>query len=243
MLGLIKNLTRHLHIQWLRLNAHRHIAAIKPTTPLILAPHPDDEVLGCGGLITRLISQGITPQVVIMSGGGASHSSCCNIPEEELKRNRRQLTLNAAKILGLPAANLHFLDFKDGNIAARPDTEIAQLKELINRIAPTALFIPHRGEGWKDHLAVAEIGKTLAPANCHIYEYCVWMWFYNVWRHLDWHQAHTLTLSPTEHRTKLKAIEAYIAPTAPCGTPWSGRLPRLFIKAHLHSTELYFKVK
>ncbi len=243
MLGFIKNLSRTLHIQWLRLNAYRHRAVVPTTAPLILAPHPDDEVFGCGGLITRLISQGITPHVVIMSGGGASHSSCCNLPEDELKHNRRQLTLNAAKILKLPKSHIHFLDFKDGAISDKPESEVAKLKDLIRAINPSDIFIPHWGEGWKDHLAVAKIAKELAPTNCHIYEYCVWMWFYNVWRHLSWTNAHALQLSASEQQTKLKAIEAYISPLAPCGKPWSGVLPPLFVKAHQHEVELYFKVK
>lgn len=243
MLGVIKNTIRNLHVNWLRFNANRHIDEIITANPLILAPHPDDEVFGCGGLISRLISNGVTPYVVIMTGGGASHATCCGLPEEKLIQHRRQLTLNAAQILGLPENHVHFLDFKDGDILSKPIDEINRLKDLITEIKPSDIFIPHWGEGWRDHLAVAEIGKSLASAGCNIYEYCVWMWYYNVWKGLDWKNARVLKMSDAEHQTKLTAIDAYVKPLAPCGKPWSGILPKVFIDAHKNNLELYFKIK
>jgi hypothetical protein len=68
------------------------------------------------------------------------------------------------------------------------------------------------------------------------------MWYYNVWRGLDWKNAFRLNMNDDEHERKLKAMDAYVKPLAPCGKPWSGVLPKLFVEANRWNKELYFKV-
>ena len=63
-------------------------------TVLILAPHPDDEALGCGGLIARLCANGNPPHVVIMTGGGGSLRGHSNMPESEVVEARRKLSFS-----------------------------------------------------------------------------------------------------------------------------------------------------
>jgi hypothetical protein len=67
------------------------------------------------------------------------------------------------------------------------------------------------------------------------------MWYYNVWD-FRMKDAFLLRLSEKQHRIKQKAIEQYVTPTAPCGKPWSGVLPKPFLKATKWNKELYFKV-
>ncbi len=209
---------------------------------LIIAPHPDDETIGCGGLISRLCALGRPPHVAILTGGSGSHRGCCDISESEVISHRRDLTLRSAQIMGLPESNIHTFDFTDGHIADLPPAQIERLNGLISELKPDAIFLPHSGEGWPDHLAARKIGLDIAFENTVVYEYCVWMWYYNVWR-LDWKNARRLKMSADEHATKLRAIDAYIRPTAPCGHPWSGKLPQAFIRANSHDTELYFRLK
>lgn len=211
---------------------------------LILAPHPDDEAIGCGGLIARLCEEGQPPHVVVMTGGGGSLRGYSDMPESEVVKARRMLTLDSAKALGLPESNIHFLDFVDGHIGDRPESEMERLKGIINEIKPEAIFVPHSGEGWPDHLNTQEIilnSQLPTLKSAQIYEYCVWMWYYNVWR-LDWKNAFQLKMTDSEHAAKLKAVDAYIRPLAPCGQPWSGVLPKPFIKANTARRELYFKL-
>lgn len=209
---------------------------------VIIAPHPDDEVIGCGGLIARLVKEGNIPHIIIMTGGEGSHDGCCATPKEEITAARRRLTRNALAILGVPESNLHELDYPDGGINEElPQTEL--LKALLSDLRPDSVFVPHWGEGWSDHVETARIVKELVPTGTEVWEYCVWMWYYNVWRGLDWKNAAVLKMTPEEHRLKLKAVDAYIKPLAPCGHPWSGVLPKLFIKANSWDKELYFKVK
>lgn len=238
-----KNLIRRLHYNHLTTKTKRLVEAKFDSSPvLIVAPHPDDEVIGCGGLIARLVREGRPPHVVVMTGGEGSHAGCCATPATEIVEARRGLTRNAARLLGLPEENIHELDYPDGSIAEGLPQEDA-LAMLIARLKPKTILVPHWGEGWPDHVKTARIVKRLAPPEAEIWEYCVWMWYYNVWRGLDWAHARALHLTPEEHRLKLQAVDAYITPKAPCGHPWSGVLPRIFIQANTGTTELYFKVR
>lgn len=210
---------------------------------VLLAPHPDDEIIGCGGLLSRLIAQGQGKDVsvIVLSNGAESHCGCCNTSKEEIVAARRQLSKDAAKIIGLPLENVHSLNFFDGGINEQ-HPEMEQLKILIAEIKPDVILVPHSGEGWSDHLATREIGLQIAPQNASVYEYCVWFWFYNSWN-IAWNKAAVVRMNKVEHETKLRAINAYTLPTAPCGKPWSGVLPSVFLKANKLKTEVYFKLK
>lgn len=216
---------------------------IQPELPvLILAPHPDDEIFGCGGLIARLVQESYRVEVVICSGGGGSHRGCCDINENTLVCERRKLTLEAVDECGLGSECVHFLDFKDGFISETDDDNISRLKDIIATVKPQSILVPHHGEGWSDHLAVHRIGLGLAPRDCAVYEYCVWMWYYRQ-HDLDWQNAFCLRLTCDEYAQKLAAIDRYITPCAPCGNPYSGVLPHSFIRINSTSTELFFRIR
>lgn len=243
-------------IRQLRTVLIRVLTLCKPHLPLqsiaiVFAPHPDDEVFGCCGLMQRMLAEGKQVELIIMTGGGKSHSSCCDINEDELITERRQLTRNAASIYGLPEGQIHFLDYSDGGVQF-DDENTEKLKRVfsdINNFAANktiSVFYPHSvGEGWSDHLRTSEIAKLLCASiipDAKQYEYCVWFWFYNCWK-IDWKNAHTLKMTKQEYKNKLKAIDAYIEPKAPCGMPWSGVLPPVFLWANKWNRELYFRVK
>ena len=237
----MKNFIRSLRVAILHL-----LYGCRPALPLsdntvIIAPHPDDEVIGCAGLIQALVERGTPPHVIILTGGEGSHRGCCDTSAEDIMAARHQLTLDAAATLGLPESHIHCLNYPDGGIAMEhPATE--RLRELLVQLSPKALFVPHHGEGWSDHLRAAEITKQLmSEKEVLIYEYCVWMWYYNVW-HLDFKQACVLRMSRAQHQCKLRAMEQYVTPLAPCGKPWSGVLPKPFLKAACWDKELYFKI-
>lgn len=242
MLRLIKDFIRQIRVTIIQCLLHRSTSLQLKDKVLIVAPHPDDEVLGCSGLIQRMIENGKQVHIVILSGGGKSHQSCCHIDESTLIDSRRNLSRKAAEILGLPLNQLHFLDYPDGRISYN-DPETQRLQTLIEKISPDAIFVPHKGEGWSDHIEAGKIVREIIRTKTtpiQLYEYCVWFWYYNTWN-IDWKNAFVLKMNQKEHRIKLKAIDAYVKPLAPCGKPWSGVLPRIFVKANQWNCELYFK--
>ena len=235
------------HIRHIRLFVLHLLYRYRPSLPIIgdtviIAPHPDDEVIGCAGLIQALVERNTPPHVIILTGGEGSHRGCCDISADEIIEARHQLTITAAKTLGLPLANIHCLHYPDGGVDfANAETE--KLKILLEELSPKALFLPHNGEGWSDHTRVLGIVKELTKSTfINIYEYCVWMWYYNVWN-LDNKNARILKMTPAQHKRKLKAIEQYVTPLAPCGKPWSGVLPKAFLKAARWNKELYFRIR
>lgn len=239
----IKDFIKSLHISYLVGRPSKEVSLSKLGEQIvIIAPHPDDEVIGCGGLIIRLVTDGRLPHVIVMTGGEESHRSCCELSVKDLKQARRKLTDDALRMLSIDRNHIHVFDFPDGGISA-DDPEMTKLKELIDEINPDTVFVPHWGEGWPDHVMAAKIVKEIAPKQAAIYEYCVWMWYYNVWRGLDWKNAYKLKMTLREHQLKLEAMDAYTKPLAPCGKPWSGVLPKIFMQANSRDTELYFRAR
>jgi len=94
---------------------------------LIFAPHPDDEVLGCGGLIQQAIARGAEVHVALMTNGDGSELSLV-FGERELSRKpsafidlgraRQQETISALETLGLPANHIYFLGYPNNGLVA-----------------------------------------------------------------------------------------------------------------------------
>lgn len=241
---MIKDLIRTVRVHAVRalaiLRAHLDVSGRRV---LIVAPHPDDEVFGCAGLVQQLVQSGTQVDVVIVTGGGKSHATCCDLEEETLIKKRRELACRGAQIVGLSEMHLHFLDYPDGGIHWNcPETE--KFRQLVDKLSPDTIFVPHWGEGWPDHIETGRIVRQLIKdrGQIDIYEYCVWFWFYNV-RHIDWPSARIVRMTAAQHRAKLDAIHTYTEPKAPCGNPWSGILPRPFVWANTWNKELYFKAQ
>ena len=89
---------------------------IRASSALIVAPHPDDETLGCGGAIALLQAQGCNVNVLVMSDGTLSHPRSRKFPAFRLKALRYTETRSAMKLLGIDPKNIAFFDFKDGSI-------------------------------------------------------------------------------------------------------------------------------
>ena len=210
---------------------------------LIIAPHPDDEVFGCAGLIQHCLQQNKIVNVVVLTDGDAAYPESL-IAKDLLASKRRELTFDAAKILRLPTKNIHFLHWEDGKINVNTK-KIDELQQIINDLKPDAIFTPHPFEAWNDHIATTEIVQKLFPSE-KIYYYCVWLWYSmptSKIRLLNWKKSLLLRMNCDEHITKKQAIEAYIQPKTAFGQSFSGVLPGLFIKGNQWNKELYFKIK
>ncbi|RKJ98019.1 PIG-L family deacetylase, partial [Pseudoroseomonas wenyumeiae] len=75
---------------------------LAPGGLVVLAPHPDDESLGCGGLLAAAAQAGRAVAVVFVSDGGASHPRSRRYPRLALRRLREAEALAALAALGLP---------------------------------------------------------------------------------------------------------------------------------------------
>jgi LmbE family N-acetylglucosaminyl deacetylase len=94
------------------------VGELGPT--LVIAPHPDDEVLGCGGLIALLRRVGTPVRVIVVSDGAASHPGSKAYPPPVLGRLRRAESEAGLRWLRVATGDVTFLGLPDGAIP-RPD--------------------------------------------------------------------------------------------------------------------------
>lgn len=117
---------------------------------LVVVAHPDDEVLGCGGTIAKMIQFGVDVRILFLADGvysrGMNHNS---VLIDELSQ-RRTSALNACKILG--TQSLFFGDFQDNEMDKYSLLTITQkVEKEIEDFQPDAIFTHHIGDVNIDH--------------------------------------------------------------------------------------------
>lgn len=114
---------------------------------MVIAPHPDDEILGCGGTIKKMTTNGMEVNILIVTRGKQGMYS-----EERINKVRNE-ALFAHKLLGV--SNTHFLDFPAPDLDCTPISELSMaLLKVITDNKSDTIFIPHRGDIHNDHKAV-----------------------------------------------------------------------------------------
>ncbi|WP_158285862.1 MULTISPECIES: PIG-L deacetylase family protein [unclassified Caulobacter] len=150
---------------------------------LVIAPHPDDETLGCGGLLSRAADHGLRPRVAFLTNGEGSHPRSPSWSPERLAEQRRAEAIQALDVLGVPRSDILFLDWPDGcprprGLAAYQQT-LETLEDWCGAFTPWSVWTPWRGEAHGDHLAAAMLGADLAgmlARDVALMEYLVWGW-------------------------------------------------------------------
>ncbi len=125
---------------------------------LVLAAHPDDEVLGCGGTIAKYADDGVIVNVAFLADGVFSRAAEPAIQQQELSY-RRNAAQSACEILGVKSVS--FGDFPDNRMDTVPLLEITQAVErLIDHHRPDTVFTHHAGDVNIDHRRVHEAVVT-----------------------------------------------------------------------------------
>ncbi|MFC1858897.1 PIG-L deacetylase family protein [Thermodesulfobacteriota bacterium] len=226
---------------------------ISSHSAVVVAPHPDDETFGAGGMIAMKKKAGVPVHVIFLTGGEASHASCCSIATNEIKRIRRSQAIEATARLGLNYDELVWLNLKDGKIPCEGqdgfNDAVINLANRIERMAPFEIYSPHPHDGLQDHEAACKIVQFAAKKSSvsfRIIYYTVWAWFnmpsieFKLW---GWKNGWLLDIRPIFKR-KASAIQNYLNDTyAPCGAPYCGRLPESLISCVKKPNEVFFDGK
>jgi LmbE family N-acetylglucosaminyl deacetylase len=149
---------------------------------LIIAPHPDDEVLGCGGTIIRKRQAGAEITVIFMTDGSNSHQHL--LPRETLKQVRAEEAIAACQRLGVPADHVYFFEAPDSRLHTKISEAVEQLAALVATYHPAEIFVPYEHDPNPDHIAAAQAVNLLLAQQQHeivCYEYPVWAWFHWPW--------------------------------------------------------------
>lgn len=145
---------------------------------LVVAPHPDDESLACGGMIALLQSQKQKVWVLFMTNGEASHPNSKLFPSKILGALRKNEAINACKILGLPEDDIFFMNAGDGCLSNFVNKDISiKIKNLIEEKEPDSILTPWRRDHHSDHIATTQlVREAAAKKDILIVEYPVWLW-------------------------------------------------------------------
>lgn len=118
---------------------------------LVIAAHPDDEVLGCGGTIARLTSEGASVSVLILANGLTSRIDFDEKEKEQLLKTHHNRAIRAGKLLGASEVNLS--GYPDQMMDTVPLLEITHsIEKEIKRICPDTIFTHHGGDLNMDHV-------------------------------------------------------------------------------------------
>lgn len=145
---------------------------------LVLSPHPDDETLGCGGLLALAERAGLRGHVLILTDGAASHPNSPSYPAERLTALRRDEARAAVAALGLPEGRLGFLDLRD---AATPregpafDAAVDAITRQAAAVGARTLLVTWGHDPHCDHETADAMARAAAARlGLRLFAYPVW---------------------------------------------------------------------
>jgi LmbE family N-acetylglucosaminyl deacetylase len=153
-----------------------------PGPTVIVAPHPDDEVLGCGGIIALLQQAQIPLRIVVVSDGAASHPGSLRYPPPALSALRRAESLAGLACLGVEAEQVTFLGLPDGAVPrgdAPADARAVALARgtLLGWPVAQTVLLPWRRDPHDDHRASRSLfacALDSMPSAIRRIEYPIW---------------------------------------------------------------------
>lgn len=229
-------------------------SAVPEGKALVIAPHPDDEVFACGGLIARKVATRGCVDVLFMTKGGKSYDFIDHKQSIHIEQVRTRLAYDALKVLGLGSDHVHWQDLKDTEI---PDAsskvffyEADRLARKIADIRPEIMFIPHCLDVHQDHIrtyrlvaAARRIEPSIRPVD--IYGYPTWMLHdqhpRDVVRRIKG-KPFWINIS-SEKSLKREAIDLYLSATFDVDgeqKPYVGDLPLSFLSHFREPKEMFF---
>lgn len=148
---------------------------------VVVAPHPDDESLGCGGLIAEACTRARPVRLVIVSDGCGSHTHSALYPPLRLRALREEETLEAVAALGLAADNVTFLRLPDAGVPSTgPEAQAAAdaIVEVARSSDAGAVCVTWAHDPHCDHQAAASIVRLAQPRleTTRVFAYPVWGW-------------------------------------------------------------------
>jgi LmbE family N-acetylglucosaminyl deacetylase len=224
---------------------------MKPdTVTLVFAPHPDDEVLGCGGLLTIKRIKGIPVHVAYITDGRASHPAHPVLTPGALAVQRQAEAQKAMDLLGVERTALQFLGVPDGTLmhldGPATDGLVSRIAEVLRSTRPSEILLPCRRDGSSEHdAAFIFVARALEQTGLQprILEFPVWSWWNplllirplltcrRVWR-MDFLKYEGL---------KRQALAAYASQVQPA-PPWEKAiLSREFVSFFSSPEEFFFE--
>lgn len=135
---------------------------------LVVAPHPDDEALGCGGTIRSHVDGGDRVVVAFLTSGEGGLAS---YPADRARRVREREAAKASEVLGV-AAHV-FVRLADGCVTENLTAATAALDDIVQAERPDVVYAPHESDGHDDH-AAAYAAAAAAASDGELLTYEIW---------------------------------------------------------------------
>ncbi|EJE50988.1 putative LmbE-like protein [Acidovorax sp. CF316] len=183
---------------------------------VVVAPHPDDEILACGALLHSHVAQGGTCLVVAVTDGEASHADAAGHDAQALVRARQQESAAGLQRLAVPAQAVTRLGLPDGKLLHRAEELQAQLAALIH--PSDVVLTTWRLDGHPDHEACGRACAQACQANgATLIEAPVWMWHWaEPWDpQVDWTRLTGVGIDADTLARKLHALAAHRSQLTP----------------------------
>lgn len=147
---------------------------------LFIVPHPDDEALGCGGLLRLLAEAGKRPLVAYLTDGAASHTGSRTWPPARLASTRRREAVASLRVLGVPLGDVIWLGWPDAQPHPVTDAEFGITRDRLVRLCRAAhiraIATTWSGEPHCDHVAAFELANAVSGRGIALFQYLVWGW-------------------------------------------------------------------
>jgi N-acetylglucosamine malate deacetylase 1 len=120
-----------------------------PDKVIVVAPHPDDEVLGCGGAMARHAAAGDEVHVVVVTRGHPEVFSAESVEQvrSEMRAAHKALGVNSSRLLDFPAPRMDTI----------PRHTVADaVAKVLQEVAPATMYIPHYGDAHFEHGLIYE---------------------------------------------------------------------------------------
>lgn len=209
---------------------------------VVVAPHPDDEILACGGLLQMLAASAPAPLFVAVTDGEASHPGSSAWPPARLRATRPGETLAALRCLGLDGPAMLRLGIADGGVTA---AEGALARRLGDILAPGDVVVTTwRYDGHPDHEACARAcAEAAAQCGARTLEVPIWGWHWSTPGDaaMPLAQARKLALPQAvlaRKRAAMACFRSQVLPDASRGA--EAVVPAAALERVLNPFELYF---
>ena len=199
---------------WLSTLPGRGLAGLASvTSAVVVAAHPDDEVLGAGGLISVLAASRARLRLVAVTDGERSHRGLT--PPAVLARRRTAETADALRALGAQTAEVIRLRLPDSGLAAREDELTAALDPLVAGF--DLCLAPWDRDMHPDHEAAGRAARRAGPGSLYYYPVWMWHWAFPADPRVPWERALRMPLPPRAASRKRAAITRFVSQTTDRG--------------------------
>ena len=169
--------------RWVLSRGRDDTAAAGGRSTLVIAPHPDDETIGCGAAIARKRTAGTPVEVAVVTDGRHSHLSPLVSPTR-LAELREAESRAACDLLGVAPDSVRFLGYEEGTLWRCLDDLVATLAALIETVRPDEILVTSEHDWHDDHRAVnAAVRRAAAQVGYSglLGAFPVWFWADGPW--------------------------------------------------------------